>query len=136
MKKLASTCIGDGKTPNKYFVFQSNDYAVYNPKENCLEWCGDIYPDHVSEGESVGVYKTFKEALRAYEELENQSEPPTCDGIHRVTMEDRITGVIMETEWVEYQSKSPNGRYNIPTFEFERNDDTGFTREKLGSKFI
>jgi hypothetical protein len=109
IKKWAREHIGDGKLPNKYVVMSSN--AEYIRQGNQLDW----NEDKKWEGDYIGVYDTYNEALRAIDDK--------CHDVN-ATIEDRISGELFE----RYQSICKCCGH----IEYGQREDTRFTNKKLG----
>jgi len=111
MKKYQQL-IGDGKLPNKYWVFHYDEKATR--KDNEINFPDN---DKVSGG-LIGEYKTYKEALQA---VDNKAYLP------HVVIEDRLSGQVFGTMCIvcPYCKKE-----DYDTFE-----DIKFTKEILGEKF-
>ena len=121
LEKRASKIIGEGKTPNIYFVSLSNDYLVWDG--DCMQGA-----EINSTGNMIGEYKTYAEALS----IANQY-PLGCRAynndftINRVTIEDRISGTIYEHTRCFYPDSC--------AIEDEEFIDIQFTKDKLGKDF-
>lgn len=88
-KILASEIIGDGKSPNKFFVTACPWYLEideYGDHESALL---DGFQEDDSE---TKVFDTLEEAEEYYDQLELD----IYDGVGQVLIEDRKTGVIKE----------------------------------------
>lgn len=111
--KNYQTIIGDGQLPNKYFVFQYDE--KFRVGDDGLV---PIKEAAETEDSFLGEFKTYKEAVYCF----NDAYLP------RVVIEDRLTGVILETICI----KCPCcGKEDYETFE-----DTRFTKEKLAENGI
>lgn len=95
--------IGDGKLPNKYWVFQYDQ--KYQNKNGCLEI---IKEDMATKDALLGEFKTFEDALKC---VDNKAYLPN------VVIEDRLSGQIFEQmcivcpcckkeEWVSHKDIS------------------------------
>jgi hypothetical protein len=103
--------IGDGKTPNIYYVFQFDEIAARDKD-------GIKFPDKEAEGGLIGEFKTYKKALEC---VDNKAYLP------HVFIEDRLSGMIFEQYQVDCKCCGHS--------EYETNDDSKFTRETLGNLF-
>ena len=109
--------IGDGKLPNKYFVFHydqkfKNVNGTIEPVGECEE----------TKNSFLGEFKTYSEAVECFD---NKAYLP------HVVMEDRLTGVILETMCIECPCCGKE--------DWETINDTKFTQEtmeKKGFKFV
>ena len=89
-KDLASEIIGDGKSPNVWFVTQSPYYMKYKDGygESFLLDGFDVSDYSVM----FGPFFTYKDACAQYDEIELEA----YDGVGTVTIEDRKIGVVKE----------------------------------------
>lgn len=94
MKSVAMSQIGDGKTPNKYWVSVSDDYYLHDPKENTMIWQSES-AGREAKGKTLRVFKTYEEAKRFADGIELDSKK---DGINvsTVSIEDRLSGQVHE----------------------------------------
>ena len=89
-KDLASEIIGDGKSPNVWFVTQSPYYMKY--KDGYGEsFLLDGY-DASDYSVMFGPFFTYKDACAQYDEIELEA----YDGVGTVTIEDRKIGTVKE----------------------------------------
>lgn len=89
-KDLASEIIGDGKSPNVWFVTQSPYYMKY--KDGYGEsFLLDGY-DAAEYSVMFGPFFSYKDACAQYDEIELEA----YDGVGTVTIEDRKIGVVKE----------------------------------------
>jgi hypothetical protein len=89
-KLLATQIVGDGQTPNRFFVTTS-------PYVTIVDEFGD-YDSEMLKGFSeddvwTEVFDTYEEANEHY----NRIELDHYHGICQIMLEDRLTGVIKET---------------------------------------
>lgn len=90
-KDLASEIIGDGKSPNVWFVTQSAYYMKY--KDGYGEsFILDGYDAPEEYSEMYGPFFTYSDACAKYDEIELDH----YDGVGTVTIEDRVIGVVKE----------------------------------------
>lgn len=89
VKKLATEIVGDGKTPNKFFVTSSPYYVEFDEWGTGDHVLLDGYSDDYSESK---VFDTFEEAEAYYEDVELD----IYSGVASVCIEDRLTGTIKE----------------------------------------
>ena len=89
-KDLASEIIGDGKSPNVWFVTQSPYYMKYKDGygESFLLDGFDVAEYSVM----FGPFFSYKDACAQYDEIELEA----YDGVGTVTIEDRVIGVVKE----------------------------------------
>ena len=89
-KDLAMNIIGDGKSPNVWFVTQSPYFMKY--KDGYGE---SFLLDGFDAGEysvMFGPFFSYKDACAQYDEIELEA----YDGVGTVTIEDRVIGVVKE----------------------------------------
>ena len=130
MVKISGKLIGSGKLPNKYYVSWSNNFWLETEK-GIYDWASEdkelrkkIGKD---KGKMVGVFNTFEEALWKAHDLAEQMSP---DGdIRLVTIEDHISG---EVYMIALNAKKTQWGLD---FHKTEEDETKFTREKLGDDF-
>ena len=89
-KDLASEIIGDGKSPNVWFVTQSPYYMKYK------DGYGESFLldgfDAADYTVMFGPFFSYKAACDQYDEIELEA----YDGVGTVTIEDRVIGVVKE----------------------------------------
>jgi hypothetical protein len=89
-KDLASEIIGDGKSPNVWFVTQSPYYMKYK------DGYGESFLldgfDAADYSVMFGPFYSYKDACAQYDEIELEA----YDGVGTVTIEDRKIGVVKE----------------------------------------
>jgi hypothetical protein len=89
-KDLASEIIGDGKSPNVWFVTQSPYYMKYK------DGYGESFLldgfDASDYSVMFGPFFSYKAACDQYDEIELEA----YDGVGTVTIEDRVIGVVKE----------------------------------------
>jgi len=106
------TMVGDGKTPNLYWVTASTDFNyVHGPKgermmdhaENLMKWKGIKSESHKKY---EAVFSSPKEAYEYAEKLsERMPDTPEPGGIHRINVEDRLSGEVYEKVLIAYPRK-------------------------------
>lgn len=118
MKKSYKELIGDGKLPNKYWVFQYDQkYKRVNNEDNSIS-LEIIKEDMETKNSLIGEYKTYQEALKA---VDDKAYLPN------VVIEDRISGQVFEQICI---ACSECGKE-----EWEPRHDISFTKKTLGDKF-
>lgn len=90
-KDLASEIIGDGKSPNVWFVTQSAYYMKYKDGYGEL-FILDGYDAPEEYSKMYGPFFTYSDACAKYDEIELDH----YDGVGTVTIEDRVIGVVKE----------------------------------------
>jgi hypothetical protein len=109
--------IGDGKMPNRYWVFHYDQkYKIIDNgefKERVL-----IEESKESENSLVGEYKTYQEALSA---VDNKAYLPN------VVIEDRLSGQVFESYCLVCGCCGKE--------DWETDNDIGFTKKIMGDKF-
>jgi len=124
VKKMARDMVGDGKTPNKYFLSISNDYDVLEGSE--IYGADEVLKKFKSQGKMIDVYDSYSTAKA---EADSFVLGKKSNGVlvRRVTIEDRISGVV-------YERVKLLNLTTIESSEDER-EDIGFTMDKLGDEF-
>jgi len=89
-KDLASEIIGDGKSPNVWFVTQSPYYMKYKDGYGESFLLDGFDPADYSV--MFGPFFSYKDACAQYDEIELEA----YDGVGTVTIEDRVIGVVKE----------------------------------------
>jgi len=89
-KDLASEIIGDGKSPNVWFVTQSPYYMKYKDGYGESFLLDGFDPAEYTE--MFGPFFSYKAACDQYDEIELEA----YDGVGTVTIEDRVIGVVKE----------------------------------------
>jgi hypothetical protein len=116
--------VGDGKTPNCWWVTASTDFAYVHKSSDgftCLDHAEALMKEHGIESkgfkELEAVFSTLKEAAE-YAKILSQRMPeePEKDGIHRITIEDRLCGEVMETELVAVPRKWGGWSFKTETY--------------------
>jgi hypothetical protein len=103
IEEMARDMIGDGKTPNKYWVSVSNDYAYNHIDEegvSCIDYIGDIvegWEEKYSRGAMVGMFSSHEDALECANGFYIGQEYNGFT-INRITIEDRLSGEVYESE--------------------------------------
>lgn len=93
IKMMASEMVGDGETPNKFFVTVSSKYnIVFNDQGMQYEELKDHTPSERQEETTTKVFDEFDDAIKYYEEVELSID----DNATQVMLEDRLTGMIAE----------------------------------------
>lgn len=111
VKKLASEIIGDGETPNKWFVTTS-PYIRYHVGD----WeMGSKLLEDFSDKDiyTYGPFDSFEEAIDCYDE---NSLDADC-GVGSVSIEDREIGTVREKWLVEK---------TVITYSEDEHDDSNF----------
>lgn len=85
-KEMAQKMVGDGKSPNKYFVTVGPWYMPKNSEDLTL-----IFGFDKNMSETV-VFDDKEKALEYYRDIELKFE----DGVGHVMLEDRMVGVLCE----------------------------------------
>lgn len=114
--------IGDGKTPNKYWVSVSNDYYYFNHETGGLDWVSEhnLFP---VKSFTVKVFETYGEALNYCNEDLYLGMDYFDITVNSMTIEDRISGEIFFRTREFYPESA--------TIEDSTRQDTDFTEKKL-----
>lgn len=126
------TLVGDGKTPNKYWVTIHEDYYIQT-EPGTLNWASEVKSIKV-KGKTIAVSSKYKNAKKFLEDEfilstihANDtpiSEEKLADIIVRgTTIEDRLSGQVYEYVSEEFTKLQPFGH-----------EDFGFTKESLEKK--
>jgi hypothetical protein len=122
----ARKMVGDGKTPNRFWVSVSSDYAYIHKDEDgvsCIDYIGDIVKDwekKYSKGHMIGMYNSFDEALRIAEDYFYIGMKDGLDfTVNRITIEDRLHGEVYESQLV---LDIETGKTTTETYESFRKD--------------
>lgn len=115
--------IGDGKLPNKYFVFHYDQkYKIIDNGEFKERVLINENEDTEAKDSFIGEFKTYKEALNA---VDNKAYLPN------VVIEDRLSGQIFESYVIVCECCGKEDYYS--------DHDTKYTQEEMerrGVEFI
>jgi len=109
--------IGDGKLPNKYWVFQY-DQKYKRVKEGDFNTIEIIKEAEGTKDSLIGEYKTYREALEAVD---------IRGVLPNIVIEDRLSGQVFEQYCIVCKE--------CGTEEWETRNDISFTKERLGENF-
>jgi len=119
--------VGDGKLPNAYWIRGSDDYLLFNEEIKGYDWASETNKKLGKIYKKYGCFSTYEKAFEKYNELLNDEVVPIeCEGIHSLTIDDRISG--------EIYSSGYYARMQLVS-EFENHDSTEFTKKELGDNF-
>lgn len=115
IKALASEIIGDGQTPNKFFVTTSPYVRV---TDEFGEQSSELLEGYYDTDSWTQVFDTYEEANDHFERIELD----IYDGTAHVMIEDRLTGVIKENflEKVVRTDYSLSGYSDAKLFGYEK----------------
>lgn len=82
--------IGDGKTPNKYFVSISDDYLILKPRTNEMSSVNEVFGIE-GKYKTVKIFDTYKEAKEYAEGFYLGHEEDGIE-VNSVYIEDRLSG--------------------------------------------
>jgi hypothetical protein len=116
-KDYYKNIIGDGKLPNKYFVFQYDQKYKRIKDEDGNINIGPVSNDVETKDSFLGEFETFKDALRC---VDNKAYLPN------VVIEDRITGQIFEHLCIVCDCCGKE--------EYETNRDEKYTKKHMEAK--
>ncbi len=88
IKAMASEMVGDGQSPNKYFVTVSS-YCFLNPRDEEMSLMSTSLNGETS---ITTVYDSYEDALDEYDSIELDFKY----GAGSVMIEDRETGILLE----------------------------------------
>jgi hypothetical protein len=94
LKAVSTAQIGDGKTPNKYWVSVASDYYIYDPKEHTLDWASGVKGIKTA-GKRMKQFDNYEEAKGYADSIELGSK---VDGVeaNTVSVDDRLSGQVYE----------------------------------------
>ena len=121
MKANYKNQIGDGKLPNKYWVFQYDEKFKRVKLEDgsiSIEIREEDDTGEQGKDNLIGEFKTYQEALKA------------TDGAYlpHVIIEDRLSGEVFEQLFIVCSECGKE--------EYETHESINFTKKTLGDKFI
>ena len=116
--KNSTAQIGDGKLPNKYWVFQYDQKHQNRKNEDGSISLEIIKEDQETENSLLGVFNSYNEALQC---VDNRAYLPN------VVIEDRISGQVFEQMCIVCPCC---GRENYESFK-----DISYTQKVLGTNF-
>ena len=90
ISELAKEIVGDGKSPNKFFVTVSPYFTV----ENEDDFESELLDGYTDKDTEICLFDTFEQANRQYDSVD--LEPHS--GVATVMIEDRMTGTIKQKE--------------------------------------
>jgi len=110
MKSVSTAQIGDGKTPNMYWVTVSNDYYISDPKENYLHWASELKKIPIKTA-TLKKFKTYEEAKRFADGIELDSKQKDIN-VSSLVIEDRLSGQLYHKtyNWEEEDIKFTMGQ--------------------------
>lgn len=107
-KELAKELVGDGKTPNLWFVTSSQHVLILTNGEGGFELLDNADPE---DSETFGPFYSYESACKQYDDI--NLDP--YDNIGHVFIEDRLNGIVKE----KYAEKIITIDYN-----FNEHDDS------------
>ena len=108
---------GDGKTPNKYWVVIGNSW-LREVEPHTFDGAEGSQPE---QAKTFGPFGTYAEAEHKAEALLNELVSPETDpnGLHTVTIEDRLNGQCFEATYYERRSFCDCGKAKTEAYELE-----------------
>ena len=88
-KALAREIVGDGKTPNKFFVTTGPWVTIV---DEFGDWTSELLDGSTEDDTISEVFDTYEDASEYFDRIELD----IYDGTAQVVLEDRLTGVIKE----------------------------------------
>jgi hypothetical protein len=124
------THIGDGKSPNRYWVTWTNDFMIC--KKGHCDWASQSKKFKV-KGETIKKpFNTYQEAIDYIENNLIVSDVPKEDNINTVQIEDRISGQVYEQGIVAYPKREEGILQNKGwVFEIETHPEINFTKKEM-----
>jgi hypothetical protein len=125
---MATKQVGDGKTPNKYWVSVASDYKIIRDGE--VSNVGGA-PGGTTNSHTVRVFDTYKDATDYAKSIDFDS---MVDGVvvRSIIIEDRLSGVIAERILEEREIT----RREISEDVSEETEYTRQEMERRGQKFM
>lgn len=96
IKKFATEQIGDGKTPNKYWVSISEDYLVNNKNTNEFNPISEFRKGKY-QGKTLKEFNNYEEAKQFADSLEIGSWKEGME-VNSIFIEDRLAGEVYDRE--------------------------------------
>ena len=90
ISELAKEIVGDGKSPNKFFVTVSPYFTV----ENEDDFESELLDGYTDKDTEIYLFDTFEQANRYYDSVDLDPH----SGVATVMIEDRMTGTIKQKE--------------------------------------
>jgi hypothetical protein len=90
----ARAMVGDGKTPNKYWVTIGSDYHIFDPVENTFDWASEI-KGIKAKGKTIKMFDTYAEA-KSYAEGISLGNVVEGIKVNNIVIEDRLSGQVWE----------------------------------------
>lgn len=104
----ARDMIGDGKTPNKYFVTISDDYVLRNPKTHDPISASELWKID-SKGKTIKSFDNYEEARQFADSFSVGKESYDGIKVNSVFVEDRLSGQVYNKDFMD----EPDGREEI-----------------------
>lgn len=134
-RKTYKDLIGDGKTPNLYWVSLSNDYSYSHQIAGfgtCIDWIGDKIKDFKSKGKTIAKpFKTYREAKDFCDKLVLGDNNGFNFIVNRINIEDRLSGELYERTRVFHPETAQMEDWESESINFTKNE-----MERKGLKFI
>ncbi len=92
IENQARVQVGDGKTPNKYFVTISNDFEIFIKKQGMIESASEVMK-FKAKGKAIKVFNNFNDA-KDFAESINLGVKSNNFSINSVFIEDRLSGQV------------------------------------------
>jgi len=125
MKGISTKQIGDGKTPNKYWVSISEDYYCES-EPGVMGWASDLGVVKPPKGGTIRVFSSYPAARQFIDGDLPLGEEYNGVVVNTITIEDRISGEVFR-RGKEFSPRS--GRL----WENEH-EDLGFTEKTLAER--
>jgi hypothetical protein len=116
--KSYKNLIGDGKLPNKYWVFQYDQKYKRVKLEDGSISIDIIKEDTETKDSLIGEFKTYEEALKAVDKAY----------LPNVVIEDRLSGQVFESMCIQCQECGKE--------EYESNSDIGYTKKEMAKRGV
>ena len=116
-EQTARTMVGDGKQPNRYWVVIGNGWSR-ETEPHVFDGVAGSKPE---AARTFGPFHSYAEAQTKADDLVNELVSPEVDpnGLHTVTIEDRLNGQCFEATYYERRSFCDCGKATTKGFALE-----------------
>ena len=121
-EQTARQMVGDGKTPNRYWVVIGNGWST-ETEPHSFDGAEGPKPQ---ASQTFGPFERYEEAKHKADDLTNELVSPEADpnGWHTVTIEDRLNGQCYEATYYEQKTFCACGRSTTTGFTLEWHEET------------
>lgn len=124
--------VGDGGSPNKYWVQATNDFYIC--KEGSCDWASDTFSLPPKVSKLSGPFATFEKAKEIADDVSGGmwGRAPIGTLYNTVVIDDRISGQVYEVSIHAYPNKDDVMKgYH---YETEEHTDTRFTEDAMAKR--